>query len=102
MEDVIKSEYPLTPLIDKNEIRFENVNIGETIYSNLLYTFTNGKTYRVKIYGLWKFYIHKWNRDFVLIKFLCFINIYSQNLSLTLLIPKVINVVLFGVLMVEM
>lgn len=43
IEDVIKSEYPLLPKFDKNEVIFENVNIGETIISTLIYTFTNGK-----------------------------------------------------------
>ncbi len=53
VEDVIKSEYPLTPKIDKNEVRFENVNIGETIFSTLIYTFTNGKLSELRyiVYG---------------------------------------------------
>ena len=43
IDAVIKSEYPLTPIISKNEIRFENVDIGNTTLANLIYTFTNGK-----------------------------------------------------------
>lgn len=53
MEEVIKSEYPLTPKIDKNEIRYEGVVLGETISSDLLYTFTNGKLSELRyiVYG---------------------------------------------------
>ena len=53
IDEVIKSEYPLTPKIDKNEVKFENVNIGETILSTLIYTFTNGKLTELRyiVYG---------------------------------------------------
>ncbi|MFY8181249.1 MAG: hypothetical protein ACOVLG_05690 [Flavobacterium sp.] len=53
VDEVIKSEYPLIPKINKNEVKFENVNIGEKILSTLIYTFTNGKLSELRyiVYG---------------------------------------------------
>lgn len=57
IDEVIKSEYPLNPIIKENEVRFENVNIGESTLSTLLYTFTNGKLSELRyiVYGSSKY-----------------------------------------------
>jgi hypothetical protein len=53
IEEVVKSEYPLTPKYNDNEVEFNKVDIGEGYTAKLLYSFTNGRLTEMKyiVYG---------------------------------------------------
>ncbi|MNT02879.1 hypothetical protein D3C72_1373910 [compost metagenome] len=52
-QEVINSEYPLTPEVKEKEISYSNVNIGEDTYAKIIYTFTNERLIEVRyiVYG---------------------------------------------------
>lgn len=53
INDVINSEYPLEGNLNGNQLRYNNVDIGNGFTSALLYEFSNGKLIKLKyiIYG---------------------------------------------------
>ncbi|MFY7938730.1 MAG: hypothetical protein ACOVOQ_15235 [Flavobacterium sp.] len=53
IQEVVKSEYPLKGEIEGNELRINNVDIGNGLTAKLLYEFSNGRLIQLKyiVYG---------------------------------------------------
>jgi hypothetical protein len=53
IQEVISSEYPLTPQTKGNEVEFYNVDIGNSFTARLIYEFSNGRLIKLKyiVYG---------------------------------------------------